>query len=38
MSKSLNAMLSAMLLFSLVAPTASAETTDPSTSQITKDN
>lgn len=39
MSKSLNAMLSAMLLFSVVAPTASAETTtDPSTSQITKDN
>jgi len=26
MSKSLNAMLSAMLLFSVVAPTASAET------------
>ncbi|MFJ7915427.1 MULTISPECIES: hypothetical protein [unclassified Lysinibacillus] len=38
MSKSLNAMLSAMLLFSLVAPTASAETTDPSSSQLTKDN
>ena len=33
MSKSLNAMLSAMLLFSVVAPTASAETTDPSTQQ-----
>ncbi|MGD2198741.1 hypothetical protein [Lysinibacillus fusiformis] len=40
MSKSLNAMLSAMLLFSVVAPTASAETTqaDPSASQLTKDN
>ena len=38
MSKSLNAMLSAMLLFSVVAPTASAETTDPSTPHLTKVN
>lgn len=38
MSKSLNAMLSAMLLFSVVAPTASAETLEPSNPHLTKAN